>query len=183
MPAPTGTVECDQSPHGAPRSANAMSTGPDVTERELELLRHLTPGRDAGRMVDGVDMIIDGVPAGRRPPRWERKLARLGYDPAHEGPITFEVLLRDDLDGMEFGDVRAALSAARSAVESGRDPWDVRVEAVTRSGRSVTVVNGTPIVGMAIGALEDPPITVIEGPSVLPEYAPGEKRPRRRRRR
>jgi len=134
-------------------------------------------------MVDGVDMIIDGVPAGRRPPRWERKLARLGYDPAHEGPITFEVLLRDDLDGMEFGDVRAALSAARSAVESGRDPWDVRVEAVTRSGRSVTVVNGTPIVGMAIGALEDPPITVIEGPSVLPEYAPGEKRPRRRRRR
>lgn len=160
-----------------------MSTGPDVTERELELLRHLTPGRDAGRMVDGVDMIIDGVPAGRRPPRWERKLALLGYDPAHEGPITFEVLVRVDPDGMEFDDVRSALGAARSAVESGRDPWDVRVEAVTRSGRSVTVVNGTPVVGMAIGATEDPPITVIEGPSVLPAYAPGEKRPKRSRRR
>jgi hypothetical protein len=132
-------------------------------------------------MVDGVDMIIDGVPAGRRPPRWERKLALLGYDPAHEGPITFEVLVCDNPDGMEFDDVRSALGAARSAVESGRDPWDVRVEAVTRSGRSVTVVNGTPVVGMAIGALEDEPLLVIEGPSVLPKYAPGEKRPKRRR--
>jgi hypothetical protein len=43
------------------------------------------------------------------------------------------------------------------------------------------VVEGVPIVGMAIGALEDPPITVIEGPSILPEYAPGEKRPKRHR--
>ncbi len=160
-----------------------MSTGPDVAERELELQRHLTPGRNAGRMVDGVDMIIDGVPAGRRPPRWERKLAKLGFDPAHEGPITFDVLIRDDAEVMEFDDVRAALSAARSAVESGRNPRDVIVQAVTRSGRSVTVVEGVPIVGMATGALEDPPITVIEGPSVLPAYAPGEKRPKRHRRR
>jgi hypothetical protein len=160
-----------------------MSTGPDVSERELERQRFLMPGRVAGRMVDGVDLIIDDIPSGRRPPRWERKLAMVGYDAALEGPITFEVHVRDDLDGMEFGDVRAALGAARSAVESGRDPWDVRVEAVTRSGRSVTVVNGTPVVGMAIGALEDQPITVIEGPSVLPRYAPGEKRPKRRRRR
>jgi hypothetical protein len=51
--------------------------------------------------------------------------------------------------------------------------------AVTRSGRSTSVVTGAPIIGMAIGALEDPPITVIEGPSVLPKYAPGEKRPKR----
>ena len=92
----------------------------------------------------------------------------------------FEVHVRDDRDGREFGDVRAALSAARSAVESGRDPRDVMVEAVTTSGRSVTVVTGTPIIGMAIGATEDPPITVIEGPSVLPKYAPGEKRPKRK---
>jgi hypothetical protein len=133
-------------------------------------------------MVDGVDMIIDGVPAGRRPPRWERKLALAGYDPASEGPIRFDVQVRGGPDPVEFDDVRAALSSARSVVESGRDPWDVTVEAVTRSGRTVSVVTGTPIVGMAIGALEDPPITVIEGPSVLPRYAPGEARSRRPKR-
>ncbi len=159
-----------------------MSTGPDVDDRERERLPFVMPGRVAGRMVGGVDMIVDGIPAGRRPPRWERKLAMLGYDAALEGPITFEVHVRDDRNWIEFDDVRAALSAARSAVESGRDPWDVRVEAVTGSGRSVSVVTGSPIVGMAIGATEDSPITVIEGPSVLPEYAPGEKRPKRRRR-
>jgi hypothetical protein len=162
-----------------------MSTGPDVDEheRELERQRFVMPGRVAGRMVDGVDIIIDEVPAGRMPPRWERKLAELGYDAADEGPVVFEVILRDGTDGMRFDDVRAALGAARDAVQAGRDPRDVIVEAVTRSGRTVTVVTGTPIVGMAIGALQDPPITIIEGPSVLPAYAPGEQRPKRHRRR
>lgn len=140
-------------------------------------------GRHAGRVVDGVDLIIDGAPAVRRPPRWERKLSALGYDPTLEGAITFVVHVRDDPKSAEFDDVRAALGAARSAVESGGDPRDVIVEAVTGSGRSVVVVTGLPIVGMAIGAIEDPPITVIEGPSVLPKYAPGEKRPKRQRRR
>ena len=160
-----------------------MSTGPDVDERELERQRFLTPGRVAGRMVDGVDIIIDEVPAGRMPPRWLRKLAALGYDPHVDGPITYVVDVAGILPAQGIPEVRPALLAARRAVEAGYSPREVEVRAVTRSGRSVSVVTGTPIIGMAIGATEDPPITVIEGPSVLPEYAPGEKRPKRRRRR
>jgi hypothetical protein len=160
-----------------------MSTGPDVDERELERQRFVMPGRVAGRMVDGVDIIIDEVPAGRMPPRWVRKLTTLGYDPDVEGPITYVVEVAGIPAARGFPEVRPALLAARWAVEAGHSPREVEVRAVTRSGRSVSVVTGTPIIGMAIGATEDPPITVIEGPSVLPEYAPDEKRPKRHRRR
>jgi hypothetical protein len=134
-------------------------------------------------MVDGVDLIIDGAPAGRLAPRWERRLTTLGYEPDAEGPVTFAVDVAGLPGPQSFADVRAALLAARRAVEAGHMPRNVEVRAVTRSGRSTSVVTGTPIIGMAIGALEDPPITVIEGPSVLPKYAPGEKRPKRKRRR
>jgi hypothetical protein len=133
-------------------------------------------------MVDGVDIIIDEVPAGRMPPRWLRKLATLGYDPDLEGPITYVVDVAGIPAAQGLPEVRAALLAARRAVEAGHNPRDVEVRAVTGTGRSVSVVTGSPIVGMAIGATEDPPITVIEGPSVLPKYAPGEKRPKRGRR-
>ena len=160
-----------------------MSTGPDIDERELDRQRFVMPGRVAGRMVDGVDLIIDEVPAGRMPPRWVRKLATLGYDPDVEGPITYVVDVAGIPADQGLPEVRAALLAARRAVEAGHSPRDVEVRAVTRSGLSVSVVAGRPIVGMAIGALQDPPITVIEGPSVLPEYAPGEQRPKRHRRR
>jgi hypothetical protein len=37
------------------------------------------------------------------------------------------------------------------------------------------------VIGMAIGALEDEPLLVIEGPSVLPRYAPGGRRPKRQK--
>ena len=160
-----------------------MSTGPDVDERELERQRFLMPGRVAGRMVDGVDIIIDEVPAGRMAPRWVRKLSALGYDPDIEGPITYVVDVAGIPAAQVAPEVRPALLAARKAVEAGHSPRDVEVRAVTRSGLSVSVVTGRPIVGMAIGAHEDPPITIIEGPSVLPAYAPGEKRPKRHRRR
>jgi hypothetical protein len=160
-----------------------MSTGSDTDQPDVDRLQYLPQGRVAGRLVDGVDLIIDGLPAGRRPPRWERQLASIGYDPDTEGSIAFAVEI-EGLPGPEwFADVRSALAAARRAVEAGHNPRDVEVHAVTQSGLSVSVVTGTPIVGMAIGALQDPPITVIEGPSVLPEYAPGEKRPKRKRRR
>jgi len=160
-----------------------MSTGPDVAALELARQRFVMPGRVAGRMVDGVDIIIDDVPAGRMSPRWVRKLATLGYDPDVDGPITYVVDIAGIPTAQEVSEVRAALRTAQAAVEAGRSPRDVEVRAVTRSGRSVSVVTGSPIVGMAIGALQDPPITVIEGPSVLPKYAPGEKRPNRHRRR
>ena len=160
-----------------------MSTGPDIDERELERQRFLMPGRVAGRMVDGVDIIIDEVPAGRMAPRWVRKLSALGYDPDIEGPIMYVVDVAGIPAAQVAPEVRPALLAARKAVEAGHSPRDVEVRAVTRSGLSVSVVTGRPIVGMAIGAHEDPPITIIEGPSVLPAYAPGEKRPKRHRRR
>ena len=141
------------------------------------------PGRVAGRMVDGVDIIIDEVPAGRMAPRWMRKLASLGYDPNVEGPVLYTVDVAGTLVAPNLPDVRAALLVARGAVEAGHSPHEVEVRAVTRSGRSISVVTGNPVVGMAIGAIEDPPITIIEGPSVLPEYPPGEEPPKRKRRR
>ena len=89
---PTAAVECAQSPHGAPRSANAMSISAERLERLAERARHLTPGRPAGRMVDGVDLVIDGEPAGRMPPRWIEQLEARGYDPTIDGPVLFEVI-------------------------------------------------------------------------------------------
>lgn len=174
LPAPSQEVESGRYPHGAPRSANEMSTGSGVTERELDRIRHLVPGRDAGRMVDGVDVLVDGWRHLRMPPRWERSLAAMGWHPERGGSISFE-LTTPAAAHVSFGDVRAALTAARAAVESGHDPWSVDVRAVTPSGQAVSVVRGTPIVGMAIGATEDPPITLIESPSILPRHPPGEE--------
>jgi hypothetical protein len=151
-----------------------MTTGP-ADEVELERHRHHDQGRTAGRLVDGVSLVIDGIPSGRRPPRWERALAEAGYLSGVDGKIGFAVQLAGATDDRCFEDVRSALREARAIVESGSDPWDVVVLARTASGRSVVVVTGPPIIGMAIGALDDPPITVIEGPSVLPPFAPGER--------
>lgn len=176
----TATVRCAPSPHGAPRSANAMTTGSDTDahgdidiERALEIERFLTPGRWAGRYVDGCDLIIDGKPAGRMPPRWVDQLTHRGYQPARDGPIAFTTTVLDRVE--TFPDVRSALAAARHAVEAGTNAWDVQVDAVTATGLRVMVVTGTPVVGMAIGAIEDPPITVAEGPAWLPPYPPGEE--------
>ena len=146
------------------------------------------PGRLAGRRVDGVDLIIDGVSRGWSPPRWERLLGRRGWDRDRDGPLSFEVRV-NQLPVATFDDVRSALRKARSVVETGTDCWNVLVTAVTRPGLEQRVVTGTPIVGMAIGALEDPPTIAIDGPSWLPRYLPGEEPPRlhryvvRRRRR
>jgi hypothetical protein len=133
-------------------------------------------------MVDGIDLIIDGQPAIRRPPRWVRKLQNRGYDPATDGVVSFVVLV-DGEPRQSIEDVREALYEALALIGAGHHPDRIRVEARTRSGLAVLVVSAHRIIGMAIGALQDPPITVIEGPSVLPKYAPGEKRPKRHRRR
>lgn len=159
-----------------------MSIDTDRVERLAERAIHLTPGRDAGRMVDGVDLVIDGFPAGRRPPRWIRDLQKWGYEPAIDGPVTY-ILVIDDQPRQSLDDIREVLYEALASIGAGYHPDRVRVEARTPTGRSAEVVRGHQTIGMAIGALQDPPITVIEGPSVLPEYAPGEKRPRRHRRR
>ena len=159
-----------------------MGISTERADRLAEWAVHVTPGRDAGRMVDGVDLVIDGRPPVRRPPRWIRRLEDRGYDSATEGPVSFVVLV-DDEPRQASDDVREALYEALALIGAGHHPARLRVEARTPSGLGVQVVSAHQIIGMAIGALEDPPITVIEGPSVLPKYAPGERRPKRKRRR
>ena len=148
--------------------------------RLAEAAIHLTPGRDAGRMVDGVDIVIDDLPAGRRPPRWIRNLEHHGYDAATDGDIDFEILV-DDKSLTRMRDIRETLFEALALIAAGRHPDRVRIDAVTTDGLRVQVVSGHPIIGMAIGALQDEPITVIEGPSVLPRFAPGERPAKRAR--
>jgi hypothetical protein len=156
-----------------------MSISAERVGRLAELAVHVTPGRDAGRMVDGVDLVIDGEPAGRRPPRWIRDLLSLGYNPLTDGALTYVVLVDDEPHHVR-DDVREALYEALAAIGAGHLPKRLRVEARTSKGLSVQIVSDFRIIGMAIGALQDDPITVIEGPSWLPAYPPGEE-PRKKR--
>ena len=141
------------------------------------------PGRLAGRQVDGVEWIIDGVSHGWQPPLWEEQLAELGWDRGRDGPVSFKVLVVQDPNPRRHADVRSALCDARSIVEAGTDCWNVAVIAVTRTGLAQQVVTGRPVVGMAVGAIDDEQIRVAEGPAWLPPYPPGEEPSRRHRHR
>jgi hypothetical protein len=136
------------------------------------------PGRLDGRQVDGLEWIIDGVSHGWHPPRWEESLAEQGWDRSRDGALTFEVRITGSFARDVVGDIRSALREARRLVVGGADCWSIAVIAVTGSGLEEEVVTGTPIVGMAIGALEDPPTIAIDSPSWLPRYLPGEEPPR-----
>ncbi len=125
-------------------------------------------GRLAGRRVDGVEVIIDGVSHGWSPPRWEQLLAEEGWDRGRDGPVSFEVQIADAASPRCHADVRSALREARAAVESGIDCFAVVVTAITSTGLHANVVTGWPVVGMAIGATEDEQIRVVEGPAWLP---------------
>ena len=128
-----------------------------------------------------MDVVVDGEPAGRMAPRWIEQLETLGYDASTDGPVVFDVVI-DGQSRQRLADIREALYEALASIAAGRHPDRIRIEA-RAAGRSVEVVRGHQVIGMAIGALEDEPLLVIEGPSVLPAYAPGEKRPKRHRRR
>lgn len=158
-----------------------MTIYAERVERLAQRARHLTPGRHAGRVVDGVDVVVDGEPAGRMAPRWIEQLEKLGYDASTDGPVEFDIVI-DGQSRQRLDDIREALYEALASIAAGRHPDRIRIEA-RGAGRSVEVVAGHQVIGMAIGALEDEPLRVIEGPSVLPKYAPGEKRPGRHRRR
>jgi len=157
-----------------------MPISAERAERLATAATVLTPGRLAGRMVDGVDLIIDGEPAGRMEARWICQLETAGYERDVEGEIAFEILV-DGKPRRSASDIREALYEALALIAAGRDPDRIRIDAVTSSGRRVDVVGSHPIIGMAIGALQDEPITVIEGPSVLPRFAPGERPAKRAR--
>jgi hypothetical protein len=141
----------------------------------------LTPGRTAGRMIDGVDLVIDGKPSGRMPPRWLEDLRKIGFARDRHGPAQFAVLV-DGRTCAVRGDIREALYEAVAKIAWCRDPDRIRVEARAGDDLAVDVVAGHQIIGMAIGALQDEPITVIEGPAWLPPYLPGEEPARRGRR-
>lgn len=130
-------------------------------------------GRLAGRRVDGVEVIIDGVSQGWSPPRWERLLAEQGWDRGRDGSVLFEVQIADAATPRRHADVRSALREARAAVESGIDCFAVVVTAMTSTGLHANVVTGWPVVGMAIGATEDEQVRVVEGPAWLPPPPPG----------
>jgi hypothetical protein len=157
-----------------------MTTTPDVDSARDLAVALCMPGRLAGRQVDGVEHIVDGVSRGWSPPRWERLLAERRWDRDRDGAVYFEVRVVD-LPAQSFVDVRSALREARRLVEMGVDCWSVIVMALTSAGLEQRVVTGTPIVGMAIGAVEDPPTIAIDSPSWLPRYLPGEEPPRRHR--
>lgn len=160
-----------------------MSIDSDRVRQLAQRAVHLTPGRDAGRMIDGVDLVIDGKPAGRMPPRWTERFAAAGYEADRDGPTSY-VLIIDNEVRQAFDDVREALYEALANIAAGRHPDRICVEARTPTGLSARIVRGHRAIGMAIGALQDPPIRVIEGPAVLPPYPPGERpaKPRRSRR-
>jgi hypothetical protein len=157
-----------------------MSIDLDRAKRLAERVMVLTPGRTAGRMIDGVDLVIDGRPAGRMAPRWLDGLQKQGFDPDQHGPVEFAVLLDDRVREVR-DDIREALYEALALVARGSHPERVRVEAHAGNDLTTEVVSGHPLIGMAIGALQDEPITVAEGPAWLPPYLPGEE-PRRRKR-
>ena len=113
------------------------------------------------------------------PPLWIEQLERLGYGASTDGPVQFDIVI-DGRPRQRLDDIREALFEALASVAAGRHPDRVRVDA-SAGGRTVEVVHGHQLIGMAIGALEDPPLRVIDGPSVLPAYAHGEKRPKRTR--
>jgi hypothetical protein len=125
----------------------------------------------AGRMIDGVELRVDGEAPRWSPPRWIRALEDQGYDPAQEGDPFFVVAHAVEGDLRSFSTVRAALRSARSLTERRRSPVEaasLRIECRTPSGRVVPVVSGPPILGMARGALDAEPITAISGPAYLP---------------
>jgi hypothetical protein len=115
------------------------------------------------------------------PPKWVDDLKRVGWQPALDFPVAFSVAADDEVRETR-SELREALYEALALISGGYNPSRIRVTADTPSGLSVEVVSDFRIIGMAIGALEDEPITVIEGPSWLPPYPPGED-PRRARRR
>lgn len=129
------------------------------------------PGWMAGRMIDGVQLLVDGQTPRWSPPRWIRVLEDQGYDRAAEGDVFFVVVHVADGDVRSLSTVRAALKYARSLIERSTtpvEPTSLRIECRTPSGRVVPVVAGRAILGMARGAEDAEPIRAISGPAHIP---------------
>ena len=119
----------------------------------------------AGRLIDGFDLAVDGRPPEWSPPRWLRTLQAQGYDPSVDGDPIFVVSHITDGEMRRFSNLRDALGYGRSLVQRRRQPVhpdSLAIDCRTATGRVAPVVWGRALLGMARGALDAEPITVVE---------------------
>jgi hypothetical protein len=122
----------------------------------------------AGRLIDGFELAIDGKPPEWCPPRWLRSLEALGYERSADGELAFVVTHITDGELRRFATVRDALRYGRSRILRRRRPVhpdSISIDCRTTTGLTAPVVWGRALVGMARGALDAQPITVVEAPA------------------
>lgn len=127
----------------------------------------------AGRMIDGYWAEVDGEEPVWRPPKWQVLLDRAGYDPIIDRSVFFVVTDRREGELGRFDDVRAALRLALDEIRLR--PWrreSLCVDCRTRTGKYAPIVFGSPVEGMASGAVEATPILSLSGPKILPPHPP-----------
>ncbi len=121
----------------------------------------------AGRLIDGFELAVDGRTPEWSPPRWLRTLQAQGYDQSVDGDPIFVVSHISDGEMRRFSNLREALRYGRSLVERRRRPVhpdSLAIDCRTATGRVAPVVWGRALLGMARGALDAEPITVVEAP-------------------
>jgi hypothetical protein len=121
----------------------------------------------AGRLIDGFELAVDGQPTEWSPPRWLRALEAQGYDRSVDGEPVFVVTHITDGELRRFSSVRDALRFGRSLIVRRRkrvNPDSLSIDCRTKDGLIVPVVWGRALVGMARGALDAEPITIVRTP-------------------
>ncbi len=119
----------------------------------------------AGRLIDGFDLAVKGRAPEWSPPRWLRTLEAQGYDPSVDGDPIFVVSHITDGELRRFRTARDALKYGRSLIERRRRPVhpdSLALDCRTETGRAAPVVWGRALLGMARGAIDAEPITVVE---------------------
>ena|ERR1035437_4631169 len=122
----------------------------------------------SGRLIDGFELAVDGQPPEWSPPRWLRALEAKGYDRSVDGEPVFVVMHITDGELRRFDAVKDALRYGRSQILRRRRPVhpdSISIDCRTKSGLIVPVVWGRALVGMARGALDAEPITVVRVPT------------------
>ena len=134
-------------------------TGPDMPDGSPPVR-----GWMAGRLIDGFELAAGGRPVEWSPPRWLRALEAKGYDRSVDGDPTFVLTHIANGELRRFANVRDALKYGRSLIERRRRPVhpdSLAIDCRTTSGRTVPVVWGRALLGMAQGALDAEPITTV----------------------
>jgi hypothetical protein len=122
----------------------------------------------AGRLIDGFELAVDGQPPEWSPPRWLRALEAKGYDRSIDGEPVFVVVHITNGELRRFATVKDALRYGRSLILRQRRPVhpdSISIDCRTKTGLIVPVVWGRALVGMARGALDAEPITVVRVPT------------------